>query len=86
MRSVSYTHLDVYKRQPHECRKRAGTADAVAAAAVRGDILMQRAAEKDVDHLDAAADAEDGLAAAVKVLEECPLLLVTHRILSLIHI
>ena len=43
--------------RPHECRKRAGTADAVAAAAVRGDILMQGAAEKDVDHLDAAASA-----------------------------
>ena len=66
--------------RPHECGKRAGTADAVAAAAVRGDVLMQRAAEKDVDYLNAAADAEDGLAAAVKVLEERPLLLVAHRI------
>jgi hypothetical protein len=51
-----------------------------AARALRGDVLVERAAEGDVDELVAAADAEHGLALRDELVEELDLVLVANLV------
>ena len=66
---------DTYDR-----RKPWDTAHPVAAAAVPFDVLPECAAQKDVDCLRPAADAEDRFAAGGKRLKQFVLLLIPHRV------
>src|SRR6185295_15799298 len=52
----------------------------VGVAAMRGNVLVQRAAERDVDELRAAADAEHRLAGSDERAHQLDLVAVAHRI------